>query len=98
MPAPNKQLAHLDAEDVRARAARDEALTLKELSVATGVAYSALRELAGMKGFPFIGKQVFPSDFKAWRRRSVAKISRGTPARLPRPSADKFGELRVKHG
>ncbi len=95
----NKELAGIDREAVRTAKGHDEALTLAELAVATGLPYSDVKALAKEKGFPRIGKRVFPSDFKLWRRRRLGLQSAPeTAAHRPLPAAGKPGEPRLKHG
>ncbi len=92
-------LAHIDADEMRERIARDIGLTLKEFAVGYGFSYSAAKLLAKKDGFPLTGNLVFPSDFRLWRRRrSGWQSAPDSAAHRPRRAAGKRGELRVKHG
>lgn len=53
-------------EEIRDAAARDEALNMLELSVATGFSYTKIRTFAARPGFPRRLKKVVPSEFRAW--------------------------------
>lgn len=62
-----KQLKAITKESVLEKAARNEALTLKELAVLTGYGYSLVRSWQN-QGLPVLSGRVFPDDFVIWRR------------------------------
>lgn len=96
-----KRLSKLDAEEVRAKAERNESLTLKELAVWTGFSYGVVRSWQNER-FPFLpvlNGKIFPEDFVLWRRRRTGLESvLGNGAHPQMPTADKSGESLLKHG
>ncbi len=95
----NKELAAHVPAVVQEKFANDQALTLAELAVATGLPYSTVKTFASEPEFPRLGRHVFPSDFKLWRRRKTGLQSAPDTAARPQPrAAGKSGELRLKHG
>ena len=89
-----KALAKLDAAEVRARAGLGQALTLAELALVRGLAYTAVRALRRRDGFPMDGGRVFLTDFDLWRQAVVFRLPVGGPRSggdRPESSAGKFG-------
>ena len=95
----NKQFSHLDPAEVKKMVEEDQALDLKQFSLAFGYGYSKAKALTKQNGFPWLGGRVFPSDFRLWRRQTLGLQSAPDSAARPRPfAAGKPGELHVKHG
>lgn len=67
-----KRLSQLNAEEIRARAERNESLTLKELAVWTRFSYEVVRSWqADSPPLPLLNRKIFPADFVLWRRRKT---------------------------
>ena len=62
----NKQLAHIDANEVERKIAADKPLTLAELATHLEVAYSVVKSWDWL---PLISRKVFYADFIIARRR-----------------------------
>lgn len=77
MPA-NSQLARISPRRVAARVAADQALTLKELAVHTGLPYSTVRAWPA-HGLPLIDARIFYSDFVLWRRQRAGLAGESSP-------------------
>lgn len=89
-----KQLLTVQQEEARAKAARGEGLTLKELAVVTGMSYGAVRSW----DVPTLSGKVFYDDFVLWRRRqSGLELSPAAVASLARQGAGKSGESVLSH-
>lgn len=50
---------------------KDKALTLQQLSRATGYSENAIHEMKHWEGFPLFRNKVFLSDFTLWRRQQL---------------------------
>lgn len=85
----NRQTAHIDRNEVAAKVTNGQALSLAELSVYTGVAYSVVRSWHWL---PKIGGFIFFDDFVIARRRATGlEPDPRIVVRRPRSNADKFG-------
>lgn len=95
-----KRLSKLDAAEVRAKAERNESLTLKELAVWTGYSYNVVRSWQGdFPYLPMLNGKIFPEDFVLWRRNRMGwQCGFGNEARQMMPAVDKSGESLLKHG
>lgn len=88
----DKQLATVDPQEVQARIAADQGLSLKQFAVAAGVCYEKARDFSRKPGFPMIDGFIFYSDFVLWRRKQ-AGLAQLQPT-ASRPSSATAG----KHG
>ena len=97
--AANGELAHVDAAQVRAMIAADQALSLKEFALGFGYPYYTAKLIAREEGFPIFHGRIAPSDFRLWRRRRLGLQSApDAPARPRRPVAGKSDVPPLKHG
>lgn len=85
----------MNKEEAREKAARGEALTLKELAVVIGMSYGAVRSWP----LPLLKGKIFMDDFVIWRRRqSGLETASAVSMSLARQGAGKSGELLSTHG
>lgn len=97
MNTGTKEHAHLDATEVQAKFEANKALSLLELSLATGMSYTALKKLRPR--LPMIGNVIFPSDFELWRRQKTGlQTEPAAPAHPRRSRAGKSDALSPTHG
>lgn len=71
-PMSEKRLSSLNAEEIRARAERNESLTLKELAVWTRFSYDVVRSWQNdSPPLPMLNGKVFPKHFELWSLRKT---------------------------
>ncbi len=93
------QLAAIDEIEVRLKVARCKALNLRELAVAVGLGYTAMRELAKEQGFPILRGNVWHEDFVLWRRARMGLPTGSHTASHPHAStSDKFWKSKSSRG
>lgn len=95
-----KQLHCTDPKIIRAKAERNEALTLKELAIWTGFSYTFVRNWRGLYAdFPMFAGRIFPADFTLWRQKRLGlRSSPDTATRQPKKGAGKSDESLSTHG
>lgn len=96
-----RRLSKLDPAEVRAKAERNESLTIKELAVWTGYSYEVARswQICQEPRFPLLNGKIFPDDFVLWRRRRTGlEFGPGIGAHPMMQSAGKSDESLLRHG
>ena len=63
----DKQLVHLNFDQVAEKRRLDQALNTKEFAVLAGISYSTARDWFRQPGFPAFRGYVFWQDFVQWR-------------------------------
>jgi hypothetical protein len=76
----DKQLVHLNFEQVAAKRQLDQALNTKECAVLAGISYSTAREWFRQPGFPAFRGYVFWQDFVQWRTAKTGLLSADEPS------------------
>ena len=76
----DKQLLHIDLNQVIEKRRLDQALNSKEFAVLAGISYSAARAWFLQPGFPAFSGVVFWQDFVHWRnaKSGVKTVSEGS--------------------
>ena len=76
----DKQLAHLNFDQVAEKRRRDQALNTKELAVLAGISYSTARAWFRQPGFPAFRGYVFWQDFVQWRTAKNGLLAADEPS------------------
>jgi hypothetical protein len=84
----DKQLRHIDLDQVLEKRRLDQALNVKEFAVLAGISYSAARAWFRLPGFPAVRNVVFWEDFVQWRRAQVVHNDVGPSAEAATHSAN----------
>lgn len=94
-----KRLAKLNAEEVRARAERNESLTLKELAVWTRFSYEVVRSWQNESPpLPMLNGKIFPKHFELWSlRKTGLEFVPGNGAHPTMQAAGKSDEFPLTH-
>lgn len=79
----DKQLVHVNYDQVAEKRRLDQALNAKEFAVLAGISYSTARSWFRQPGFPAIRGYVFWQDFVQWRTAKNALQTANEPAPLP---------------
>jgi hypothetical protein len=77
----DKQLAHLNFDQVAEKRRLDQALTTKEFAVLAGISYSTARDWFRQPGFPAFRGYVFWQDFVQWRTAKNGLLIADEPSR-----------------
>ena len=91
----DKQLAHLNFDQVAEKRRLDQALTTKEFAVLAGISYSTARDWFRQPGFPAFRGYVFWQDFVQWRTAKNGLLIADEPAPRPAKFQSPFGTNRL---